>query len=388
MAARTVKVKFDGDSTGLKSATNGASATLERFEKTTEDTRKGMDRVGEGSENLADSSSLATGALGALASGFELVGLEGYSERLMQASLATDFMSGVGDSLTLVTQKLGLATAKAKVQTVAHTVATKAQTVALKASAIAQRALNLVMRANPIGIVITAIAGLIAIIVIAYKRSEKFRKIVNAAFNAVKKAAMAVWNWIKNNFPKIFHFLTTPHRLALRVVLGIFDKIRSGAGRAKEGIVNVWNSVVDFFRRMPGRIANVASGMWNSVYDAFKNALNAIIRTWNDFSVTIDIPDAIPGLPDDWTLSTPNIGMLARGGYAAPGRSYIVGENGPELLTMGGRGFVTPNGQLGGSTEVRVFIGDQELRGLVRTEISEGNRHTKRRALAGTGAAR
>ena len=46
-----------------------SSATLERFNKSAEATRGKMDRVGQSSEGLADSSSLATGALGALASG-------------------------------------------------------------------------------------------------------------------------------------------------------------------------------------------------------------------------------------------------------------------------------------------------------------------------------
>ena len=76
MAARTLKIKIDGDSSGLASATEKSSATLERFNKSAEDTRGKLDRVGGSAEGLADSSSLATGALGALATGFELVGLE------------------------------------------------------------------------------------------------------------------------------------------------------------------------------------------------------------------------------------------------------------------------------------------------------------------------
>lgn len=42
-------------------------------------------------------------------------------------------------------------------------------------------------------------------------------------------------------------------------------------------------------------------------------------------------------------------GQRASGGPVAPGHSYIVGEEGPELLTMGASaGVVTPNGALGG----------------------------------------
>lgn len=78
-------------------------------------------------------------------------------------------------------------------------------------------------------------------------------------------------------------------------------------------------------------------------------------------------------------------GRLAAGGNAYAGRSYLVGERGPELLTMGTSGTVTPNHKLGGDTYVTVKIGDQELRGIVQTEISESSRATRRAALAGAG---
>ena len=40
----------------------------------------------------------------------------------------------------------------------------------------------------------------------------------------------------------------------------------------------------------------------------------------------------------------------AAGGPVSAGRSYLVGEKGPELVTMGGNGFVTPNHALGRGT--------------------------------------
>lgn len=42
------------------------------------------------------------------------------------------------------------------------------------------------------------------------------------------------------------------------------------------------------------------------------------------------------------------LGFRAAGGPVSRGRSYVVGERGPELVTMGGSGYVTPNHALGG----------------------------------------
>ena len=49
-------------------------------------------------------------------------------------------------------------------------------------------------------------------------------------------------------------------------------------------------------------------------------------------------------------------GLLANGGPAKAGKSYIVGERGPELFTPGVSGMVSPNNALGGSTNVVVNV--------------------------------
>jgi len=46
----------------------------------------------------------------------------------------------------------------------------------------------------------------------------------------------------------------------------------------------------------------------------------------------------------------------AEGGPVSKGRSYIVGERGPEMFTPGASGNITPNHQLGGSTNVVVNV--------------------------------
>jgi hypothetical protein len=47
-------------------------------------------------------------------------------------------------------------------------------------------------------------------------------------------------------------------------------------------------------------------------------------------------------------------GKRAMGGPVFGGRSYLVGENGPEIVRMGGSGYVTPNHQMGGGVTVQI----------------------------------
>ena len=46
----------------------------------------------------------------------------------------------------------------------------------------------------------------------------------------------------------------------------------------------------------------------------------------------------------------------AEGGPVKGGKSYIVGERGPEMFTPGSSGMITPNHALGGSTNVVVNV--------------------------------
>lgn len=81
---------------------------------------------------------------------------------------------------------------------VIHTAATTAMTAAHKAAeagakglAVAQAALNAVMKANTVGIVVSAVAALAAGLVTAYQTSETFRSFVSRAFQFVANIAQS-----------------------------------------------------------------------------------------------------------------------------------------------------------------------------------------------------
>jgi phage-related protein len=90
----------------------------------------------------------------------------------------------------------GVSTARIIAQAAAQRVAAAAT----KVWAAAQWLWNAAMTANPIGLIIVGIVALGAALVLAYKKSETFRNIVNAAFNGIKVAVAVAWNFIKPIF--------------------------------------------------------------------------------------------------------------------------------------------------------------------------------------------
>lgn len=72
--------------------------------------------------------------------------------------------------------------------------ALKVYRAALVVATAAQWLLNAALTANPIGIVVVALGALAAGFVIAWKRSETFRRIVTATFNALKRIVLSFAN--------------------------------------------------------------------------------------------------------------------------------------------------------------------------------------------------
>ena len=102
--------------------------------------------------------------------------------------------------------------------TALQTATTTAMAAAHKAAAagatglqVAQAALNTVLSANPIGLVVAALAALAAGLVTAYHTSETFRNIVNGAFQAVARIAQstigAAIGWLDKLSYKLNSFL-------------------------------------------------------------------------------------------------------------------------------------------------------------------------------------
>lgn len=73
-------------------------------------------------------------------------------------------------------------------------------------------------------------------------------------------------------------------------------------------------------------------------------------------------------------------GKRAGGGPVTAGRSYLVGENGPELFTPRTSGAVAANG---GAMQVNIVATGPTLRDIVRVEVSESNRALRTAVLAG-----
>ncbi len=117
--------------------------------------------------------------------------------------------------------------------------------------------------------------------------------------------------------------------------------------------------------------------MWDGIKNAFRAALNWIISKWNNLSFRI--PGlSLPGVGEVFsgaTISTPDIPYLAKGGTITAAGMAVVGENGPELLSMPKGAQVTPlnNAAGGGGPTVIRLEGERAVVEFIRRLIRQNN---------------
>lgn len=190
---------------------------------------------------------------------------------------------------------------------------------ATKIAAAGQWLLNAALAANPIGLVVIAIAALVAGVILAYKKVGWFRDGVNKAFSIVKSAAGAVVGFVKSHWPILLAVLTGPIGVAVLVISRNWDKIKSATSNAwqavKTAVSNGVGKVVDFIKGLPGKVLGaigdlrdlLVSAGWDIIQglvDGITNAANSILKGALN-KVTDLIPDWKGPLDKDKRLLKP-----------------------------------------------------------------------------------
>ena len=179
----------------------------------------------------------------------------------------------IDNGATIVAVITGIATATAVY--LGYTTALKVMTegwmalsVVQKIVAAGQAVLNAVMAANPIGLVIAAIAGLVVAFMILWNKSEAFRNFWIGLWENIKEAVSAakekISGWIENIKSKIQEFSDK--------ATAIKNNIAKTWNNIKAKTQELKNKVVEFFGNIKTGISNKIA----SARDAVSNAVDKI----------------------------------------------------------------------------------------------------------------
>lgn len=213
-----------------------------------------LNDVAGAADNVDSKMGAAAGSLGALSGGLEAAGFPGAAAGLQGIATAADAASGAGGILNLVLESQAVANAKNKAASIASAAATKAQAAASRVAAAGQWLLNAALSANPVGLVVVAVAALVAGFVLAYQKSETFRKIVDGAMAGAKTAVQFVVDKVKDvksaaqDVIDKVPGLTSPFQTASNAIHTALDLITSPLEAAWDLI----QKIIDGLGKIPG----------------------------------------------------------------------------------------------------------------------------------------
>lgn len=252
-----------------------------------------------------------------------------------------------------------------------------ALTVVQKAVTAAQWLMNAAMNANPIGLVVAAIAALVAAFIVLWNKSEAFREFWIKLWNKIKEAVSTakdkISGWVENLKTKIQQFMNKAKEVGASIantwnniknktqelkdnVVGFFEKIRTGISdkisAAKEKVSSAVESIKGFlsFSGLTKKVSSLFDDIKDKITSPIKKARETVdtavgkikgffpIKLGKIFS-GIKLPHFnISGGKAPWgiggkgTKPSISIDWYARGGVIDGARLVGIGEDGAEAV--------------------------------------------------------
>lgn len=152
---------------------------------------------------------------------------------------------------------------------------------ALKIVTLAMKALNVAMRANVIGLIVTAILGLVAAFIYLWKNCDSFRNFWIGLWKIIQSAAKAAWKAISKAWEGVGKWFKNKFEQVQKAGKSAMDSVKKWFSDALKAIKKAWSAVVGFFKGIWKGIQSAfsATGSWFS--KIFRSAWNGVKSVWN-----------------------------------------------------------------------------------------------------------
>lgn len=165
---------------------------------------------------------------------------------------------------------------------------------AIKVVRTAMLGLNAVMLANPVGLVIAALAGLVAAFIYLWNNVEGFRNFWKSAWNTIKSLAKSAWTAIRKYFSdawaaikKTWSAVTGYFRGIWSGIKSVFNSVKSWFSQifrnAWNGVKSVWNGARSFFSGIWSGIRGVFGSVGSWFGSTFRKAWSNIKTAFNNW---------------------------------------------------------------------------------------------------------
>lgn len=222
-----------------------------------------------------DHQTTAVLALSAIAAGFLAIGTA--ITTIKVAGFASEF-SGALSTIKGLCIGTRLQLALLEIQTRLHAVATRV-------AAAAQWLWNAALSANPIGLVIIAVAAFVAGLVILYKKNDDVRNAVNAAWSFIREHVGAAVSWVVQKLREFWDWLQKVwnENEALRAKIAVqWGLIRAAIGAVVSAVVGKLGEFIAWVKKVwreNDSVRAAVTGAWNLIKGGVSLAITAILKS-------------------------------------------------------------------------------------------------------------
>lgn len=268
---------------------NGIFAQMsEKVEKATKWLEENKGKIKEIAQIIINNIQPAIITLTALWASFKAIVIT--SQIVDAITKVSDAVGKMGDGVKKAVtwyQDLNKAQIASSVSAKAHAVAVGLQTAATNIATVAQTAFNVAMAANPIGLIVLAIAAVVAGLVWFFTQTEigkqifgEFVKFVSGVFGNIVGVISTVANAIIVPFQNFLAFVSPIFNTLWQIVSNIFILIVAVVATAIESIAQPFIWLFQNWQTVWNNICGFVSTIWNiivGVVTAYINTMNAII---------------------------------------------------------------------------------------------------------------
>ena len=148
-------------------------------------------------------------------------------------------------------------------------------------------ALSAVMLANPIGLIIAAIAALVAAFILLWNNCDGFRQFWIDLWNNVKEVAIACWNGIKDFFSGIWNAITSLAQSIWGGLKSFFSGLWDGIKSIFTTVLDAIKSVIEFrfnlYKTIITTVLNAIKTVVTAVWDAISGIIKSVVEGISSF---------------------------------------------------------------------------------------------------------
>jgi phage-related protein len=225
--------------------------------------------------------------------------------------------------------------------------------------------MNTAMLANPIGLIVAVIAGLVVAFIYLWNNVDGFKQFWIDAWAWIKKSASDAWEWIKGAFAGIGTWFSEKFTLVKEAGKNAMDSVKKWFSDAWKSIKDTFSGIGKWFstkfteawngiKKAFGKFTSFFGGLWDGIKekfssigtalgtamgDAVKKGINLVIRSVENIINTgislingaIKLANKIPGV-NVGTVKKLTLPRLAKGGVLEQGQVGLLEGTGAEAV--------------------------------------------------------